>query len=97
MPNLRVDPAGLNGLATECGEQAVALRSALTAGSPGPAFQATAAAVATSDRMVRAASQSLADRIDDLSSNLTAAASSYLGRDEQSGEALNQTITGSAT
>jgi hypothetical protein len=94
MADLRVDPVGLSAFAASCTKQAAMLRTSVAAGSSGPAFQASAAAVASSDSMMSAASRSLAERIDDLSAKLSMAASRYQGRDEQSGDALNQTVVG---
>lgn len=95
MLNLRVSPEGLAGFAQTCAQQAVVLRSALAAGPSGPPFQASAQAVTTSDSMVGAASQAIADRIEDLSSKLSSAALQYGRRDQESGDALDQTIAGS--
>lgn len=96
MPNLRVSPDGLSEFAGACARSAGVLRGALADGSPGPSFQASARAVATSDSMVRAASKAMADRVDDLSSKLTSAASQYRGRDQESGDAIDHTVTGSS-
>jgi hypothetical protein len=95
MLNLRVSTDGLTAFAQTCAQRAVVLRSALATCSSGPPFQASAHGVTTSDSLVGAASNAMADRVDDLSSKLTSAAAQYLGRDQESGDELNQTIAGS--
>ena len=95
MATLRVDPQGLSGFAASCAEKATTVRIALGAGgNVGPAFQATSAAVTISDSTVDAACQSLATRIDDLSSKLSSAAAAYLGRDQESAATLDSAIGG---
>ena len=70
--------ARAEGFAASCAEKATTVRIALGArGNVGPAFQATSAAVTISDSTVDAACQSLATRIDDLSSKLSSAAAAY--------------------
>jgi hypothetical protein len=81
MLNLRVQPAGLTEFAATCTRQADALRTALAPSTSGPGFQASAQAVTASDSMVGAASKTMAERIDDLSSKLSSAAAQYLSHD----------------
>lgn len=91
MTTLRVDPHGLSALAASCTSQAATVRSAVVAdGASGPAFQATSAAVGTSDSRVAAACRSLGERIEDLASKLSSAAAAYRGDDHDSATALGR-------
>ena len=93
MRSLLVDPHGLSTFAASCVERAITLRGALAADhSAGPGFQATSHAVTASDSKVGAAGETLATRIDDLASKLSAAADAYRGRDRESATALHRAI-----